>query len=156
MPFNPSLNARPCLALQASKVLDCLLQDSAAAAPGSAPTSGSTTAGSTSTSGSIATVWELLALLNAQQLKVVSSSPRFYDLHHTDAPGWLLPEAALDAALQVGCCWQSPGWGSAGLPHVPGAALCWNLHADWQCMLRGRRAEATQQTVAGVAVAGSN
>lgn len=152
--LQPQSECLPCSALQASKVLDCLLQDSAAHAPGSAPATSSFTAGSSSPRGSVATVWELLALLNAQQLKALSSSPRFYDLHHTDAPGWLLPEAAVDAALQVGCCWQ------AGLGLCTAAAHAWCCPLlESACRLAVHAAGPAgggNTTVAGAAVAGSN
>ncbi|KAL4422562.1 hypothetical protein ABPG75_008759 [Micractinium tetrahymenae] len=76
----------------ASKILDCLLR------------SGSTSADSVSpgaSGGSIVSVWQLLARLNAAQLKALTACPRFYDLPHSEAPEQPLPPAALDAMLQL-------------------------------------------------------
>ncbi len=89
----------PCLALpcppclQASRVLDCLLQEAS------------------STDGEVATVWHLLRLLSAQQLKALSACPKFFDLHHLDVPAEPLPEAAVEAVLEVGGATQLVGAG---------------------------------------------
>lgn len=60
---------------------------------GDARSSGATTA---------VTVWQLLACLGAEQLRALSGCPKFFDLPHSDAPEWALPEAAVDAMLEVG------------------------------------------------------
>ena len=47
-------------------------------------------------------MWQLLARLDAQQLKALSACSTFYDLPHADAPeGEGLPAAAVEAMLQV-------------------------------------------------------
>lgn len=52
--------------------------------------------------GSVTNVWDLLACLDARQLRALTARSAFYDLPHTDGPpGGALAAAAIDAMLQV-------------------------------------------------------
>ena len=74
-------------AWQASKVMNCLVKVASGGGGGDA---------------NLMTVWELLEHLNPQQLRALSSSPRFCDLLHTDAPAGGLSKEAVEAMLEVG------------------------------------------------------
>ena len=88
----------PLRAPQASRVLACLAEgERAAGVPGGGSAGGSAL--------SVVTVWQLLAVVNAGQLRTVAACPAFLDLPHTDAPEEALPLAALGAMLEVGRWW---------------------------------------------------
>lgn len=93
-----ALHPRPPPNPQASRLLACLLH-------GERRGSGDPY----SAANRVVTVWRLLAVLNTQQLQVLSACPEFFDLPHSDAPEEALPAAALAAILEASSKPWAPG-----------------------------------------------